>query len=248
MSTTKFGDSIRGTTLPPGFLYSAAPRQPKKSELALQYLEELLRDYPVGEKLPSEREIAERLNMTRSPVREALIAMQMARKIRIEPGIGAFFLGGESGTSSTSAISFLAENESPFEIRQLRQILEAAIVRSAIAELTPDSLHDIESAFDRMEAASKDKDRNAFIEAHRGFHFALALASGNSLFERLAHWILYHVMTQPVWEMIMYRRLRETDKRVSDSIVEHRQILDAIRTRDAERASLLMRDHFARVL
>lgn len=220
---------------------------PKKSELALQYLDELLRDYPTGKKLPSEREVAAQLRITRSPVREALIALQMVGKVRIEPGVGAFSVAEDSGTSERSAFSLLAESESPFEISELRKVLEGAILAAAIAELTPESLKSIETAFQGMVDAHAAGDMDRFLGAHREFHLSIAVASGNSIFERLARWMLCHVMTQPIWEMIMHRRLRETSTRIVDSINEHREILDAIRARNAQLAQALMAEHFAGV-
>ncbi|MDD5646421.1 MAG: FCD domain-containing protein [Candidatus Bipolaricaulis sp.] len=221
--------------------------QPKKSELALQYLEELLRNYPAGKKLPSEREVAAQLRITRSPVREALIALQMVGKVRIEPGVGAFAVAQAANASGASAFSLLAESESPFEISELRKVLEGAILAAAIVELTPESLQSIETAFQGMVDAHAAGDTDRFLDAHREFHLSIAVASGNSIFERLARWMLCHVMTQPIWEMIMHRRLRETSTRIVDSINEHREILDAIRARNARLAQALMAEHFAGV-
>jgi DNA-binding FadR family transcriptional regulator len=221
--------------------------QPKKSELALQYLEELLRDFPPGKKLPSEREVAAQLKITRSPVREALIALQMVGKVRIEPGVGAFSVGQETNSSGASAFSLLAESESPFEISELRKVLEGAILAAAIAELTSESLKSIETAFQGMVDAHATGDMDRFLDAHREFHLSIAIASGNSIFERLARWMLCYVMTQPIWEMVMHRRLRETSTRIVDSIDEHREILDAIRARNSQLAQALMAEHFAGV-
>jgi len=101
---------------------------PKKSEVALRYLEKLLSTLSPGDKLPSEREIATTLGITRSPVREALIALQMTGRLRVEPAVGAFVTEEKPSSSGPLAISLLAESESPSEVRELRQALEAGIV------------------------------------------------------------------------------------------------------------------------
>ncbi|MGD9675153.1 MAG: FadR/GntR family transcriptional regulator [Candidatus Bipolaricaulia bacterium] len=226
---------------------SAISPSPKKSELAFRYLDRLLRDYPAGARLPSEREVAGRLKITRSPVREALVALERTGRVRIEPGVGAFAVEPGSVLSATSDFALSAEDESPFEITELRKVLESGILPTAIAELTPESLRSIEEAFERMAEAQESQDMDRFLTAHREFHLAIAVASGNTLFERLARWVLCRAMTQPVWAEVMQRRLQETSTHLADSIDEHREILEAIRSRNSRLAQALMAGHFAGV-
>lgn len=220
----------------------------KKSVVALQHLLELLKSHELGDKLPSEREIASMLGMTRSPVREALIALQIAGKIRIEPGVGAFLVNRIKEQPALSELALLAENESPYEVRQLRQVLEAAIVKMVVSELTEDSLKEIERAYRVLYAAFRKGNLEGYIEAHRGFHFAIAKAANNTLFERLEKWILYEVMSQPIWEKVMHERLKQTKSRMEDSMKEHELILEAIRRGESEKAAELLSQHFAHVI
>ena len=217
----------------------------KKSVVALEHLLDLLKSYEPGDKLPSEREIASMLSMTRSPVREALIALQIAGMIRIEPGVGGFLVERTKEQPAISELSLLTENESPYEVRQLRQVLEAAIVKMAVSELTEENLKEIEEAYKVLYTAFRKGDRGAYIEAHRDFHFAIAKAANNTLFERLEKWILYEVMTQPIWEEVMYKRLKQTKTRIEDSVKEHELILEAFRSGEAEKAAELLLHHFA---
>jgi len=66
--------------------------QPKKSTLVAEWVLEQIRSqvYPEGAKLPSEREIAQTLGMSRPPVREALSALQIAGIVEIRPGDGTY--------------------------------------------------------------------------------------------------------------------------------------------------------------
>lgn len=220
----------------------------KKSVVALEHLLDLLTSYEPEDRLPSEREIASMLGMTRSPVREALIALQIAGRIRIEPGVGAFLVDRIKGQSALSGLSLLAENESPYEVRQLRQVLEAAIVKMAVSELTDEKLREIEEAYRVLYGAFRKGNLEDYIEAHRDFHFTIAKAANNTLFERLEKWILYEVMSQPIWEKVMHERLKQTKSRMEDSVKEHELIWEAIRRGESEKAAELLLQHFAHVL
>jgi len=230
------------------FASKALGTRKKKSTLALEALLELLKSYSPGEKLPSEREVASTLNMTRVPVREAMVALQIAGHINIEPGVGAFVLANFDEGKASSGLTLLAESESPSEVRALRRLLEVAIVRSAVSNLNQDKLDDITKAYEKMHAAYDKRDRQAYILAHRDFHYAIAVAAGNSLFERLEGWILYEVMSQPIWEKVMYARLKREEVRMKKSLDEHAAVFDAVRNGNANRAAQLVMEHFKHVL
>jgi DNA-binding FadR family transcriptional regulator len=220
----------------------------KKSVVALQYLLNVLRSAKAGDKLPSEREIGSILKMTRSPVREALIALQIAGRLRIEPGVGAFVIESARPAQESLELTLLSENESPDEVRALRQAIESAMVVLAISELTKDSLTRIEQAYEDMETAARENNGSDFLEAHRRFHLAIAAASGNTLFLRMEEWVFYDIMKQPMWKGVMEVSLKESQVRIKQSLHEHSLLLEAIRRKRPERASRLLGGHFKNVL
>jgi DNA-binding FadR family transcriptional regulator len=106
--------------------------QPKKSMLAAEWILEQIRSqiYPEGTKLPSERDIAQTLGMSRPPIREALSALQIARIVEIRPGDGTYVKSAVPANEMVSdTMSVLEESESPFEVMQARRVLEEGIVK-----------------------------------------------------------------------------------------------------------------------
>lgn len=101
--------------------------QPKKSTLVARWVLEQIRArrYPEGTKLPSEREIAQILRVSRPPVREALSALQIAGIVEIRPGDGTYVKSAAPVPETVdTTLSVLEEGESPFEVMQVRRILE----------------------------------------------------------------------------------------------------------------------------
>ncbi|MEN6369899.1 MAG: FCD domain-containing protein [Thermotogota bacterium] len=242
-----------GTTPVPPFLRPAAPiGESKKSVTAFKYIVQLLESTVPKAKLPSERDIADALGMTRSPVHEALVALRMAGRIRIVPGVGAYPVAAEEKkVEEGSGLLFLAESESPHEVFQLRVVVEEVILRTLVPELTPGKAAQIDLAFRRLADAMNRGGIEAYLEANRVFHMSLAVATGNTLLAKLEYWMLYQVMTERLWREVLDSRLREMGDdvaRVVQSLIEeHQQILLAIRSQDTERAVRLMLQHVGRI-
>ncbi len=223
----------------------------KKSVVALEYLSALLKECAAGTKLPSEREIADTLGMTRSPVHEALIALRMVGHVRIEPGVGAFVLAPAAQEPTRSELVLLADSESPHEVFELRVIIETAILQAVIRDLRAESISALEIAFRDLSESMARGGIAAYIEANRAFHLALASVCQNTLLERIEHWILYDMMTQSLWTEVLKSRLEDLGSDIAEVIenliVEHRQILDSIRERDLEAAVDSMMRHIAHI-
>jgi|GEM_PF-1608431 len=223
----------------------------KKSVIAFKYIAHLLRGYEAGTKLPSEREIAELLGMTRSPVHEALVALRMAGRVRIEPGVGAYSVGSEGEMENGPALNLLAESESPHEVLQLRSVVEEVILRTLIPEITAEKLELLEAAFQRLAHSMSKGGLKEYIDANREFHMALATATDNSLLARLEHWILYQMMAQKLWSEVLKVRISEmaddAEAAVEGLVEEHHKILTAIRAHDTEGAISLMLRHVGRI-
>lgn len=235
------------------FLRPSAPiAESKKSVTAFKYIVQLLESTNSNSKLPSEREIADALGMTRSPVHEALVALRMAGRIRIVPGVGAYPVAPEEKRVEESAgLLLLAESESPHEVFQLRVVVEEVILRTLVPELTPVKAAQINLAFRRLAEAMNRGGIEAYLEANRAFHMSLAVATGNTLLAKLEYWMLYQVMTERLWSEVMASRLREMGEDVTavvqSLIEEHHEILLAIRSQDTERAVRLMLQHVGRI-
>jgi DNA-binding GntR family transcriptional regulator len=194
-----------------------------KAALALEGLREAIHR---GELLPGERitvvQLSERLGMSVTPIREAIRVLEAEGLVVNEPHRGV------TVTSRT-----LAEEE---ELTILRASMEALATRYAVPLVDHATLEELERLQDDMEEAVADGDDARLTDGNARFHLAIYNASGLrytvGLIERL--WMPFH--RSPIWDA------GDRDA----SLVEHRAILDAIRTGDADEASVLMCEHVAR--
>ena len=185
------------------------------------------------ERLPSERSLSEAHGIARGTVRDALNALAGEGLVDVRPGSGTY-VTYDATTTSNPAI----ENARPLELIDARFALEPHICRLAVLHARQTDLQKAEELLDIME--EKPIDPNRFSDADKAFHTLLAETTGNSLLI----WIMAEinsVRNQDQWARMRNMTLNE---QVIDTYnTQHRQILNAIRTREAERAAKLIKDH-----
>ncbi|MDQ0475278.1 FadR/GntR family transcriptional regulator [Labrys wisconsinensis] len=196
-----------------------------------------LRKYEPGERVPSEREMAERFQVSRGHIREALAFLEALRVIerRAKSGI---FMAREA--ASVEALALYAQVGAPLtaeDVQQsieMRKIHEITAVRLACERATLDN-------FDRLRAilaASEAKMAagQPINEEDRAFHLEIVRATQNSIFHRIVQ--VYYLMTVD--------RLRiyfNDPARCRTSHEEHLAIFQAVARRDAMTAMNLMSEH-----
>jgi DNA-binding FadR family transcriptional regulator len=186
-----------------------------------------------GERLPSERDLARRLEVGRASVREAIASLQMAGMIETRPGSGSFVAAGADQRTRES------HDSSPSDLLEARALLEPAVARLAAQRGGPDA--EIESLLAAMEGADGD----AWNDCDRRFHQRIAALTGNPVLHELADHIAA-VMDEPLWQ-----RLRDDSiavpGRTTIHLAEHRMIYEAIAEGDADAAELYAAQHIRRV-
>ncbi|MQA06682.1 MAG: FCD domain-containing protein [Streptosporangiales bacterium] len=198
-------------------------RPPTAQEAVLQ---ELRRSILEGELKPGTQIVqdafAERLGLSRVPVREALKILEGEGQVRYSPHRGYFV--------TELDISEL------LEIYRIRELLETEVVCAAAPRLTDEDVARLTAAIDAMAAANEVANIVALTNANRQFHFSLFEASGMHRFVR---------MIRQLWDSSdPYRSLYFADpahRAVVD--VEHRGIRDAARERDAHTLVRLLNEH-----
>lgn len=194
-------------------------------------------DFPVGARLPGERELAERFNVSRVTIREAEIALEAQGRISIRTGSGVYVTRRPEGGPDA------LPNVTAFELTAARAVIEAEAAALASANITDDQLDELEELIRSMSRAENGSDSEG-EDADRLFHLTIARISGNPVIE-------YFV--QMIWRM---RTELPRVKRVYASVCkhdgearadEHSAILDALRNRDPAAARIAMRDHFHRL-
>lgn len=185
------------------------------------------------DRLPAERRLAATHGVARNTVREALRRLEAEGLVEVRPGSGVY-VAYQSDGASAAAI----EGASPLELVDARFAIEPHICRLCV-------MHGRRSDFDRLEELCVLMERSvddpgAFAEADARFHRALAETTGNSLLI----WVIAQindVRSHDEWTRM--RRLTLEPRIISRYNAQHRQILNAIRTREPERAASLMKEH-----
>lgn len=220
--------------------------QPKKSTLVAEWVLEQIRSqvYPEGTKLPSEREIAQTLGMSRPPVREALSALQIAGIVEIRPGDGTYVKSATPANEMVSnTMSVLEESESPFEVMQARRVLEEGIIKVAATQATGEDVVRLEQALERMKDAVEHSDLSRYFQSNREFHLAVAAATHNSVLQKLLESLLLSE-EKKLWQESIQRYLSDPDH-IKKYTARHERILQAIKKRDVDKAAQEMKEHFS---
>lgn len=194
--------------------------------------------YPVGGRLPSERELAEELGVSRPVVREAIIVLESRGLVQTRHGAGVFIqTDGEGGAGAT-----VDSDSGPFEVTEARRLLEGEIAGLAAEFVTDRQIADLQRLIDRIGDMRLDK--AAREKADRAFHIALARVTGNDVLVGIVE-KLWDMRYQSALCEYFFRRAREAG--MEPPVDEHQKVLDALKARDAQAARFAMREHLARV-
>ena len=194
-------------------------------------------DFAVGDRLPSERELALAYGVSRPTVREAVFALELDGLVEVRKGVGVFVVAN-SPRGGEAAVTDIG----PFELLEARRAFEGEACAVAASRIRDQDLEDLESILQEIDFSG---DVLAAEDADRRFHIRIAEITGNSAM---------HAVVEMLWEARdrspQYRLL--TDKaheaRVVPSEDEHGKILEALRSRDPAKARSAMRSHITRVV
>jgi DNA-binding FadR family transcriptional regulator len=190
-------------------------------------------NYDYGERLPAERDLAEHFGASRSTVREALRRLEEAHLVTRRIGSGTFVSHRPSLGDGN-----IAELTSPIELTDVRLGIEPRIARLAALHATARDLDRIGEALRRVEASGED--REYFSRADEQFHLLLAECTHNPLMVWLYQQI-NDVRSHAQWNSMKDKIL--TGPRIAAYNQEHRQLYEALRSRDVETAVSTITEH-----
>jgi DNA-binding FadR family transcriptional regulator len=196
--------------------------------------------YEIGQRLPSERELAQTFGVSRPTVREAIIALELDGLVDVRLGSGVYVtnLRPPSGTEGAKDIG-------PFELLEARRVIEGEVCALAALRIDDAQLQQLSELIVEMRDDNRHNEILMSEEADRRFHELIATSTQNSGLI---------AAVQMMWDA----RARSPQSHSMDDkgrarglkppIEEHAAILRALKKRDPEGARAAMHEHISRVI
>jgi GntR family transcriptional regulator, trigonelline degradation regulator len=182
----------------------------------------ITRELPPGKKI-CEETLAQEVGVSRTPIREALFRLEHEGIVKIIPRRGAFVVN--------------QSKENVIEILQIREVLEALIVRLVTPLLEESDIQELRCSLENLRA-TPEEERHVieYNDSELEFHGLLLRKCPNQMLRQ---------MMEMVNSRLQIIRLRTVvlPGRAQKSLDEHAEILEMIEKRNAEEAELLMRRH-----
>ncbi len=213
------------------------------SELIVDQMRQLIIDGSLapGERLPSERDLAERFGVSRVTVRDALriLEAQGLLEIRVGASGGAFVTTPSMSVVGEGITTMLLMSAvEPEEIAEARLLMELGIVALAVERATAEDVETLRDICARSTQALEEHHYDVKLSAE--FHAALATAAHNGAVEMISE-----SFRGPL-SMASARAREPADESHRHSVDEHVALVDAIEARDLAAAQRLMTEHLAR--
>lgn len=213
-------------------------REPPSAEITRHLLDYLLSgDLAPGDRLPSERQLAERLQVGRAGVREAIKSLSLLGLLDVRQGDGTYLSG-----STSDLLPRVIEWGLLLGKHRIRDLMESRNhLEISAAGLAADraSASDVACLRERIEDMRHAPDLPAYVDADIAFHLAVTQASQNEVFGNLLS--SFQALLRD-WA----RRALEIDHEVDVALAMHLPIVDAIERGDSDGARAAMDEHGAR--
>lgn len=214
----------------------------RKERLYCKVVEQILcavrsGEYPAGTRLPSERELADRYEVSRVTIREASIALEAKGVIEIRAGSGAYVL------PASVANELALPDVTAFDLTTARLIVEAEAAALASTNISDAQLEALRQIVEAMSVPSNHSEAEG-DDLDRQFHMAIAGASNNPAIEHCVR-ELWRMRNNVPRVKELYERVCSIS--VDDRQSEHLQIYEALAARDPARSRAAMREHFHRL-
>ena len=196
-----------------------------------------------GDRLPSERELVERFQVSRASIREAISALEMMGLIEVRSGEGTYIrqVNIDSVVAPLAWMLFI-EKDTDLELYEVRKILEVQAAGIAAERAEDDEIRDM---YDALEVMRMDLEKDRLgEEADHDFHFAIARATHNKILMRLMNTI-----SDTMQKTLKSSRSKlYEDKTTPERLYqEHCSLYEAIKNHNVLEAQQLMLDHLVGV-
>ena len=204
-------------------------RQQKAYKGVIDYFKKKILDGELrpGEKLPPERDIAERLNVSRNSVREAIRIMDMTGVI-----------SSQQSLAETMTMMFAMDQIDYRQISQIRQALECLAFSLAIENATDGQIEEMEKAVKELDR-SQDDVKNAALD--KKLHYTLSQASGNILVQDFLE-ACSGVIDSFIHDM--RAEILRTEERKKMLNEYHKKLIEALKEKDETKGQEALKCHF----
>jgi GntR family transcriptional repressor for pyruvate dehydrogenase complex len=207
-------------------------------EMIVERIKELIIAQKIkpGEKLPSERELARQMRVSRSAVREAIMVLSSLRLVEVRQGEGTFVnkITIDSIVDQT-ILGLLVAKDINLKLFEVRRAIETNTAAIAAERATPSDLEKIFQQMVLMEDFISQRSRG-YLKADFDFHLAIAKATQNEIFVHILSSFAGSLVK--CWEQTLF------DKQILERAQNyHRKIFSCIEARDSEGATEAMHGH-----
>ncbi len=191
---------------------------------------------PPGTRLPTEGELCEQLNVSRSVIRDAIRALVARGLVTVRQGRGMSVAIPSDAAFSRALLVLLARSELTMgDVVEARATLETRLVGLAATSGTEAEWAQLRETLESFERAVAERDNDAAGQAHTAFHIGIISA---------IHQPALDLMLKPLTEIILVTSAASLLKPRDWEFEMHGPILDALKARDPEAAEKAMIDHF----
>jgi len=223
------------------------PIRPKKiSEEIVEQIRTLISEGELkpGERVPSERELASLLGVSRPSVREAIMVLEAMGLVESRQGGGTFVLSLTEATMADPLTSMVEKNPKMlYSLAEVRMGLETWSAYLAAERATPEDISRLDDLYQEMKRQASNGGWKPDIDAR--FHYAITAAAHNTIQLHVLNTIqeLFHTTI-----MVALMEFYQKEGYIDLLMKHHLEILEAIRAHQPERAREAMRIHLELVM
>lgn len=193
-------------------------------------------DYAVGQRLPSERDLAQAHSVSRPTVREAIIALELDGLVEVRMGSGVYVIAASPNDGRAGETDI-----GPFELLEARRGIEGEVCALAATRIDDETLAELRQLLEIMRADDVVRSE----EADRRFHETIARATQNSAMVASVEMLWNARARSPQYRLL-------SDKAHGAGVVprleDHMVIYEALAARDPDAARAAMRQHLTNVM
>lgn len=210
-------------------------------EITIQLVQLVTNSEP-GTRLPTERELSDMLNVSRSSIREAVRSLAFVGAVRVKQGDGIYVADTNNGDiERLIGLGIMLQRSHVKDIIEARQVLEADVAALAAQRHTEENREALEQVMAKLIHDEDQSEKVAGLDLE--FHVALAQATHNSVLMYFVNGMRAVIRS---WIESKISLADNRDEVIHEIITEHTSILEAVFNRDEALARQRMHDHMER--